>query len=107
MQVDTGEIILPQRVRSDGEVEKLWQSDAQAVLAGRKLTVKEEGTVPMQPDSHVNINARLVKVVKQVMDTFNRLYDAAPFEKVSKAAMLAELLPAEVRPAAAAAPVKM
>ena len=107
LQVDTGEIILPQRVRSDGEVEKLWQSDAQMVLGGRKLTVKEEGIVPMQPDSHVNINARLVKVVKQVMDTFNRLYDAAPFEKVSKAAMLAELLPAEVRSVTAPAAVKI
>ena len=107
LQVDTGEIILPQRVRSGGEVEKLWQSDAQMVLGGRKLTVKEEGTMPTHPDSFANINARLTNVVKQVIDTFNRLYDAAPFEKVSKAAMLAELLPAEVRPAAAAAPVKM
>ena len=107
LQVDTGEIILPQRVRSDGEVEKLWQSDAQMVLGGRKLTVKEEGIMPTHPDSSANINARLTDVVKQVIDTFNRLYDAAPFEKVSKAAMLAELLPTEVRPAAAAAPVKM
>jgi hypothetical protein len=32
-------------------------------------------------------------VVKLVLDTLNRLYDAAPFEKMSKAAMLAELLP--------------
>ena len=97
LQVDTGEIILPQRVRNDGEVEKLWQSDSQMVLGGRKLTVKEEGTLPTHPDSIANINARLVKVVNQVTDTFNRLYDAAPFEKVSKAAMLAELLPAEGR----------
>lgn len=106
LQVDTGEIILPERVWSNGEVEKLWQSDAQAVLAGRKLTVKEEGTMPTHPDSIANINARLTNVVKQVTDTFNRLYDAAPFEKVSKAAMLAELLPNEVRPSAPAAPAR-
>ena len=59
------------------------------------------------PCSIANINARLANVVKQVTDTFSRLYDAAPFEKVSKAAMLAELLPAEVRSASVAAPVKM
>jgi integrase len=76
-------------------------------MSGRKLTAKEEGIVPTHPDFHYNINSRLSKMVKQVVDTFNRLWDAAPFEKVSKAAMFAELLPAEVRSVAAHAPVKM
>lgn len=35
-----------------------------------------------------------MKMVKQVTDTFNRLYDLAPDQKVTRAAMLAELLPA-------------
>ncbi|MCI1188711.1 phage integrase SAM-like domain-containing protein [Hymenobacter sp. DH14] len=107
LQVDTGEIILPQREGKNGEIELLWHSESQTVMSGRKLTAKEEGTVPTHPDFHYNINSRLSKMVKQVVDTFNRLWDAAPFEKVSKAAMFAELLPAEVRSVAAPAPVKM
>ena len=50
LQVDTGEIILPQRVRSDGEVEKLWQSDAQMVLGG------PPGAKPAQRGSHPIFN---------------------------------------------------
>ncbi|QJX46455.1 hypothetical protein HMJ29_05700 [Hymenobacter taeanensis] len=36
------------------------------------------------PDLLTNINAQLVNVVKSVADTFNRLYDAALLEKLSK-----------------------
>jgi hypothetical protein len=92
LQVDTGEIVLPSRVNKDGDVETLW--NGQGVIEGRKLTEREKGVVPTHPDTAVNINARLVKMVKQVTDTFNRLYDLAPDQKVTRAAMLAELLPA-------------
>ncbi|MBC6697326.1 phage integrase SAM-like domain-containing protein [Hymenobacter sp. BT190] len=105
-QIDTGEIILPQREGKNGEVELLWHSATQSVMEGRKLTAKEEGTVPTHPDFHYNINSRLAKMVKQVSDMFYRLYDAAPLHKVSKAAMLAELLPAEARQVAAPVPAK-
>ncbi|RTQ45833.1 hypothetical protein EJV47_23675 [Hymenobacter gummosus] len=102
LQVDTGEIILPRRVSKDGEVEMLW--NGQGVVEGRRPTEREKGTLPTHPDTAVNINARLMKMVKQVTDTFNRLYDAAPDQKVTKAALLAELLPGHAARKAAPVP---
>jgi integrase len=61
--------------------------------------------VPTHPDTATNINARLAGLAKDVTDTFNHLFEKAPFEKVSKAALLAELFP--VAPTMAAAPVAM
>ncbi|QKG54267.1 hypothetical protein [Hymenobacter sp. BRD67] len=94
LQVNTGELVLPRRVGRDGEVEELWHDGSQSVLEGRKLTEKEKGTVPTHPDTAININTRLSAFTKEVTDTFNRLYDLAPGQKLPKAAMVAELLPA-------------
>ncbi len=48
-------------------------------------------------DRHVHINAKLSLLEKEVTDTFGRLFDLAPDEKVSKAAMVAALYPAKVK----------
>jgi len=91
MQVDTGESILPERPGKSGAVEVLWDG-------GRVMRAYER---------HVHINARLGALEQEVTDTFGRLFDAAPFGKVSRAALVAELLPAKAASelVAVAAPV--
>jgi integrase len=100
MQVDSGEIVLPERPGKNGDVESLWDLKSQRALSGRRLTAKEEGEgVPTHPDTATNINARLAGLEKDVTDTFYRLFDKAPFEKVTKAALIGELFPAVATPA--------
>ena len=73
-------------------------------MSGRRLTPKEEEAgIPTHPDTATNINARLAGLEKDVTDTFNHLFEKAPFQKVSKAALLAELFP--VAATTVAAPV--
>ena len=104
LQVDSGEIVLPERPGKGGEVEYLWDLKSQRALSGRRLTPKdEEAGVPTHPDTATSINARLAGLEKDVSDTFNHLFEKAPFQKVSKAALLAELFP--VAPTTLVAPV--
>lgn len=84
LQEYTGERVLPQRPGKNGVPEVLWNGEAGRVMKGH--------------EDSVNINARLATWEKDVTDTFNRLFDAAPFELVSKAALVAELFPAEAAP---------
>ncbi|MCC3153793.1 phage integrase SAM-like domain-containing protein [Hymenobacter sp. BT770] len=106
LQVDSGEIVLPERPGKGSEVECLWDLKSQRALSGRRLTPKEEEAgVPTHPDTATNINARLAGLEKDVTDTFNHLFEKAPFQKVSKAVLLAELFP--VAPTMAVAPVAM
>ena len=94
IQEQAGERVLPQRVGKNGEMEMLWHSEAQRVLRGH--------------DDHVNMNARLSEWIKTVIDAFNRLFDEVPFERVSKAALLAAIHPGskpKEAPVVVAAPV--
>ena len=94
IQEQAGERVLPQRIGKNGEMETLWQSEAQGVLRGH--------------DDYVNINARLAEWRKSVIDAFHRLVDEAPFERVSKAALLAAIHPGtkpKETPVVVAAPV--
>ena len=84
LQEYTGERVLPQRPGKNGVPEVLWNGEA--------------GRVMKEHEDSANINARLATWEKDVTDTFNRLFDAAPFELVSKASLLAELFPAEAGP---------
>ena len=90
LQVDSGESILPAGPVK-GVVEPLWDGDAGRVLRAH--------------DRHVHINAKLSLLEKEVTDTFGRLFDLAPDEKVSKAAMVAALYPAKVKAEPVAAPM--
>ena len=71
LQVDTGEINLPQRVRSDGEIEKLWQSNAQMVLGHADEDVT---------DRYAKDKARLL--APAVLDAWQKIlgkwYDGVP-----------------------------
>lgn len=77
----------------------MWDAKGQRALGGRRLTPKEEEAgIPTHPDTVTNINARLGALEKNVIDTFNRLFDAAPYAQVSKAALVAVLYPAAAMP---------
>ncbi len=89
MQRDTGEVVLPERPGKGGIVEVLWD--------GARVTRNH--------DRHVHINARLSDLEKEVTDTFKRLFDLAPSEKVSKAALTGELYPTVAEPVPVAVPV--
>lgn len=105
LQVDSGEIVLPERLGKGGEVEALWDSKSRRALSGRRLTPKEEEAgVPSHPDTATNINARLGALEKDMTDTFHRLFDQAPFEKVHKATLVAALFPPIDAPVAVAVP---
>ena len=60
----------------------------------------------MRAHRHVHSNAKLSSPEKEVMDTFGRLFDLAPDEKMSKAAMVAALYLAKAKaePVPVAAP---
>jgi len=91
LQVDTGESVLPERVGRDGSVEVLWDAKECRVLKGH--------------DRHVHLNARLAKLAGDITTTFERLYDQAPFERVSKEVLMAAIFPAaQAKPVAMAAP---
>ena len=69
-------LVLPERPGPHGQgIEVLWDSNAQRLIEGRKLTVKEMATVPTHPDTATNINAHLMGRKKSVEDTFYRLFD--------------------------------
>ncbi|HEX8327993.1 MAG TPA: hypothetical protein VF629_10670 [Hymenobacter sp.] len=99
LQTDTGERVLLARPGKGEEMEVMWDAKGQRALGGRRLTPKEEEAgVPTHPDTVTNINARLGALEKNVIDTFNRLFDAAPYAQVSKAALVAVLYPATAMP---------
>jgi integrase len=94
IQEQAGERVLPQRIGKNGEMETLWNSEAQRVVRGH--------------DDYVNMNVRLSEWEKSVIDAFYRLFDEAPFERVSKAALLAAIHPGtkpKEAPVVVAAPV--
>lgn len=97
--------MLPERPGPHGQgVEMLWDSKAQRVMEGRKLTVKEMATVPTHPDTATNINAHLIGRKKSVEDIFYRLFDNRGPGKMPKAVMAAELKPENAIPVPVAAP---
>ena len=94
IQEQAGERVLPERIGKNGEMETLWHSEAQGVSRGH--------------DDYVNINVRLTEWRKSVIDAFHRLFDAAPFERVTKEALLAAIHPGakpKEAPVVVAAPV--
>ncbi|GAA3998467.1 hypothetical protein GCM10022408_06620 [Hymenobacter fastidiosus] len=92
IQENTGERVLPQRLDKNGQVEVLWNADLGRALRGH--------------DDFVAINGRLSDWERDILGAFGRLFDAAPFQKVEKAALLAELFPEERAKAVAALPQK-
>ena len=79
IQENTGERVLPQRPDKNGQAEVLWSADLGRVSRGH--------------DDFVAINGRLSDWERDFVGAFTRLFDAAPFQKVEKAALLAELFP--------------
>ncbi len=105
LQLDAGVLVLPERPGPHGQgIEMLWDSKAQRVMDGRKLTVKEMATVPTHPDTATNINAHLMGRRKSVEDIFYRLFDNGGPGKIPKAVMAAELKPENAIPVPVAAP---
>ena len=91
IQEYTGERVLPHRLDKKGQLEVLWSPDL--------------GRVARTHDDYVAINGRLSDWERDITDAFNRLFDAAPFQKVEKAALLAEAFPNAGRKANSPAPV--
>lgn len=83
--------MLPQRIGKNGELEELWHTGTGRVLRGH--------------EDYVNINARLSDWEKDITDTFYRLFDLNPFQKVEKPVLLAALFPDAKVKAVAPAPV--
>ena len=105
LQADTGERVLVARPGKGEEMEMMWDARSQRALGGRRLTPKEdEAGFPIHPDTVANINARLGALEKNVIDTFNRLFDAVPYAQVGKAALMAVLYPTAA-PVPVASPV--
>ena len=97
--------MLPERPGPHGQgIEVLWDSNAQRVIEGRKLTVKEMATVPTHPDTATNINAHLMGRKKTVEDTFYRLFDNGGPGRLPKAVLAVELAPGKAAPIPVAAP---
>jgi hypothetical protein len=70
--------------RKGGRLVKLWDNKAHA-LPGHPMAFE--------------LNARLAKRAKEIAEHFYGLWDATPFEQVSRSAMLAKLYPASDKPA--------
>ena len=79
MHLRTGERILPRKPGKKGEMISLWDE-------------KTDRVTGQHPD-YLNLNDRLNDWERDVIAAFNTLWDAAPFEKITKAALHSYLFP--------------
>ncbi|TGE21550.1 hypothetical protein E5K00_14800 [Hymenobacter aquaticus] len=95
LQLDTGELVLPAGKNRRGREESFWDAEAGQVIGDH-------------PDK-AYLNSRLAEWVRDITQAFEAVFDRAPFEKVTREQLRAELFPSEVEevlvPVAAAKPV--
>ncbi|WP_133256972.1 tyrosine-type recombinase/integrase [Hymenobacter edaphi] len=83
--LDTGEHVMSEKKGKKGEAVSLWDKEARRVTRDHP--------------QHVSINGRLNDWERDVTDAFYDLWDAAPFEKITKEALHRHLFPeAEAKP---------
>ncbi|UYZ58029.1 phage integrase SAM-like domain-containing protein [Hymenobacter latericus] len=82
LQMDTGELVMPTGKNRRGKEESFWDAEAGQVVGDH-------------PDK-AYLNSRLAEWVRDVTQAFESVFDRAPFEKVSKEQLRAELFPPEV-----------